>query len=419
MKQVLKIFAVVVVIAILAFAGYKMFFEKNTEEQTEIIKAEENKKGQIEQKTESALPVKALKIERGNLPLRLNISATADVWEKAVIHTELSGTVENINVSVGDWVKKGQLLVKLDDEERKLDVKQREAEKLKCLSNYLVKESTETSDIKELTGEQRKELEAMKKRYQKALKEIDNGKISPGAFEKISDEYQKLLIFSGDLRDEVRKAQEGLSTAIIQLKQAELNLKRTTIRSPFSGVVADLKVSRGEKISQGQDVVKVVNLESLYLKGFALESELSNIKEGTRVRIKFDAFQEQYFYGEIEAVSPEIDPDRKTITVFVKVDNKDRLFLPGMHAEIDVEYQVFENVIKVPRNAVIFRQERYLVFVVRDIKRNIGTANWEYVTIGHQNDDEIEILSGVQEGDLVLIEGHSTLAHQSRVKIIQ
>ena len=419
MKQVLKVLTVIIVIAVLAFAGYKMFFEKEPEEQTEIIKAEENKTGQADQKKESALPVKALKIERGNLPLRLNISATADVWEKAVIRTELNGTVENIKVSVGDWVKKGQLLVKLDDEERNLDVKQREAEKLKSLSDYLVKESTETTETKELTGEQRKELEAMKTRYQGALKEIERGKISPEAFEKISDQYQKLLIFSGDLREEVRKAQEGLTTAIIQLKHAELNLKRTSIRSPFSGVVAELKVSRGEKITQGQDVVKVVNLESLYLKGFALESELSNIKKGTRVRIKFDAFQEQYFYGEIEAVSPEIDPDRKTITVFVKVDNKDRLFLPGMHAEIDVEYQVFENVIKVPRNAVIFRQERYLVFVVRDIKRNIGTANWEYVTIGHQNDDEIEILSGVQEGDLVLIEGHGTLAHQSRVKVIQ
>jgi multidrug efflux pump subunit AcrA (membrane-fusion protein) len=105
--------------------------------------------------------------------------------------------------------------------------------------------------------------------------------------------------------------------------------------------------------------------------------------------------------------------------VYVKVDNKDRLFLPGMHAEIDLEYQVFENVIKVPRDAVIFRQERYLVFVVRDVKRNIGTANWEYVTIGHQNDEEIEILSGVKEGDLVLVEGHKTLAHQSRVKVIK
>jgi membrane fusion protein (multidrug efflux system) len=95
------------------------------------------------------------------------------------------------------------------------------------------------------------------------------------------------------------------------------------------------------------------------------------------------------------------------------VDNRDHRILPGMHAEMDIEYQVFENVIKVPRKAVLIRQNP-LVFVVQD-----QTAIWKYVELGEHNDEEIHIKSGLDEGDLVVVEGQLTLAHQSRVKIVK
>jgi len=416
MNKVLKIIAFVIIIAGLVFAGFKIFQKEKEKNEAEIIKAEE-KDDQTGTQKETALAVKVISIKRGNLPLRLNISAAADTWEKADVMAEIHGTVRSIKVSIGDWIKKGQVLVQLDDMERQLDVEQREAEKLGRYSEYLVKEETELIENNELTEEKKIELENLKQNYLKALKDFETGKIARKEFEKISDDYQKALIFSGTIREEVRKAQEGLSGAIVALKQAKLNLNRTAIKSPFQGVVANLQVSTGETINAGQIVMRVVNLKSLYLKGYALESEIQHLRKGTNVRIRFDSFPETFFYGEIESISPEVDEVRKTITVYVKVDNKDNLFLPGMHANIDVEHKIFENVIKVPRDAVITRQDRYLVFTIKDIQGRTGIANWVYVEVGHQNDEEIEIKSGIQEGDLVVIEGHMTLAHQSKVKI--
>jgi len=416
MNKVLKIIAFVIIIAGLVFAGIKIFQKEKEKNEAEVITAEE-KDDQTGPKKETALPVKVISIKRGNLPLRLNISAAADTWEKADVRAEIAGTINSIKVSVGDWVKKGQVLVQLDDRERQLDVEQREAEKLRSYSNYLVKEETELVENNKLTEEQKKELENLKQNYQKALKDFEKGIIARKEFEKISDDYQKALIFSGTIREEVRKAQEGLSSAIVLLKQAKLNLNRTAIKSPFQGKVANLQISKGETINAGRIVMRIVNLKSLYLRGYALESEIQHLRKGTNVRIRFDSFPETYYYGEIEAISPEVDEERKTITVYVKVDNKDNLFLPGMHANIDVEHKIFENVIKVPRVAVLTRQDRYLVFTVKDIQGRTGIANWVYVEVGHQNDEEIEIKSGIQEGDLVLIEGHMTLSHQSRVKI--
>lgn len=416
MNKVLKIIALVAIVAGLAFVGYKVF-QKPAKPETEIIKSDEDG-GKSEKKKEAALPVKALTIKRGDLPLRLNISATAEVWEKATVKAEVAGTVEGILFKVGDYVNKGQLLVRLDDEEKMLDVDQRKAEQLRTHSQFLVKESTDITNTSELTEEQKAEIEKQKKLYEKAVKDYNQGKISMDAFEDISEKYQKALIFSGELRQEVRKAQEGLAAANIALKRAELDLKRTRVRSPFPGRMAELKISKGEKVSPGQELFKIVNLDSLYLKGYALESEIDKLKVGTKVRVKFDSYPEDIVYGVLQSISPEIDPQKKTLNIIVKVDNPNKKFLPGMHAEIDLEHQVIPNVMKVPQKAVIPRQGRYLVFIVRELKGTTGVAYWEYVEIGNQNDEEIEIKSdAIKEGDLVLVDGHYTLAHQSRVKI--
>lgn len=413
MKKAIKILALVIMIAGFIFAGYKLFIQEKPPQGAEIIKAEESG-SETSEKKEAPLPVKVIEVAKGKLPLRLRLSATADVWEKTMIRAEVRANVDKIYCSVGDFVKKGALLVKLDDTEAKLEVERAESAKLKALSKFLVQESIEIDIGTESPTEQKEEVARAKQTYLKAVDDFSKGKITKAEFEKISDEYERSLVFSGALREEIRKAQEGLSEAIINLKQKELDLRRTSIKAPFSGIISDLKVSTGEKLSVGNDIIKIVNLGSLYLKGFALESEIPNLKEGTQVRIKLDSYPDQHFYGELQAISPEVDADKKTITVFVKVDNEQRKILPGMHAEIDLEYKVFEDVIKVPREAVIVRQERPLVFRVEG-----NTALWSYVDVGAKNDEEWQILSGISEGDIVVVEGQLTLAHQSRVRIIQ
>jgi RND family efflux transporter MFP subunit len=311
------------------------------------------------------------------------------------------------------------LLVKIDDSEKKLEVESKKALKLQTLSKFLVKESMEDYFNPELTEKQKEELKSKKARYTKALKDYENGKISENQFDKIKDEYENATVTLGVMRDEVLRANENLTDAIVSLKKAELDLKRTSIRSPFPGFISDLKVSKGEIVSIGQEILKIINLKSLYLKGFALESEIRNLKKGINARIKFDSFPDRYFYGEIQSISPEVDTEKKTITIYVKMDNEENLIFPGMNAEMDIEYKIHENVIKVPRKAVIVRQDRPLVFAIINIAGTTGVADWRYVELGAHNDEEVEIKSGIQVGDKVVIEGQLTLAHQSKVKIVE
>jgi RND family efflux transporter MFP subunit len=419
MNKIIKIVAAVILIGGLLFVGYMLLFQTEKKEEAEIIKAEENNTTDKKVKKEAPLPVKVIEVKKGALPLRLRVSATADVWEKSTIKSEVQGKITSIHCLIGDWVQRGKLLVKVDDSEKKLEVESKMALKLQTLSKFLVKESMESYINPELTDKQKEELEKKKSTYTKALKDFENGKISETQFDKIKDEYEKATVSYGVKRDEVLRANENLTDAIVALKKAELDLRRTSIRSPFPGFIADLKVSKGEIISIGQEILKIINLKSLYLKGFALESELRNLKKGIKARIKFDSFPDRYFYGEIQSISPEVDTDKKTITIYVKMDNEENLIFPGMNAEMDIEYRTHENVIKVPRKAVIVRQDRPLVFAIINISGTRGVADWRYVELGAHNDEEVEIKSGIQVGDKVVIEGQLTLAHQSKVKIVK
>ncbi|MCK5004029.1 MAG: efflux RND transporter periplasmic adaptor subunit [Candidatus Aminicenantes bacterium] len=416
MNKIIKIVSFVILIAVILFGGYQLFFNSDISSETEIIKAEE-KGSEGEPVRTSSIPVKVAEIMKGELPLRLRVSATAQVKEKTVIKSEVSGKVQSINVNIGDWVKRGQLLVKIEDTEKRLEVERAKTNKLKSLAEYLINSGLEEIQQSDPENFDAKKVQDIKEKYLAAIKNFRNGKISEKEFDNISDEYDKIMVSSGSWRENIRKVQDGLAEAIIALKQAELNLKKTYIYSPFQGRISELKVSKGEIISNGQEILKVVNLKSVYLEGFALESEIKNLKIGTQVRVKFDSYSDRYFRGDINAISPEVDQVNKTITLYIKINNDENLILPGMHAEIDVEYMVFKDIIKVPVRSIIVRQERPLIFVV-----NGKTVNWVYVDLGPRNDEEQIIKnfhSEVNPGDLVVISGHSTLAHQSRIKIIK
>jgi len=413
MNKIIKAVSLVLFIALLGVGSYLLLKKEEPKSESETIEAQEKEQSS----GDTALPVKIQKVTRGNLPMRLKISATADVWEKTIIKSEVSGTIEKINVNVGEWVKHLQTLIKIDDSEKQLDVDRAKAAKLQTLSNYLIKEGLINYNQPELSVEQQNELRTLKDMFQKALKDFELGKISERELDQIQETYDKARIYAGVMREEVLKATENLTETTVTLKQRELDLKRTDIRSPFEGQISEIKASIGERISAGQELLRIVNLNSVYLKGFALESEIRHLKPGVKARVRFEAYPDQYFEGELDTISPEVNPENKTITLYVKLDNSRHLIMPGMHAEVDIEYKVFEDVIKIPHQAYTTRTDRSVVFAIKDINGKYGIADWRYVELGERNDEEILVKSGLEEGDLIVIEGQMTLAHQSKVRI--
>jgi len=413
MKKTGKLLVLFLIVFGFIIAGY--LFWRVKEKHNNGNSANNNTESSAQQKIEETpVPVKVTAAVKGDLPLRLTFTGQADAWDKATVKAETSGRVEKIFHTVGDYVKKGDLIVKLEDKEKKLALERAKATKLRALADYIATFKFAGVEEPSMEEEAKNKLELARKNYEEALAKYRAGKCSETELKKIEEKLLVTMIETGALRDEVRKATKGLTDAELSLHQAEIELERTNIKAPFSGIIGDIKVSTGEEITSGAEIFRIVNPSSLYIKAFVLESEIGKLRKGMGVRVRFLAFPHKFFKGRITSIAPELDPEKKTGTVYIKLDRYNSLLKPGMSCDVQVEYKILKNVVKVPRSAIIVRSGRPLVFVVKD-----NVALWRYIELGAQNQEEAEVKKGVMPGELVVVEGQLTLAHQSRVRIVK
>ena len=206
----------------------------------------------------------------------------------------------------------------------------------------------------------------------------------------------------------------GLTRARLDLRRAELDLEHTVVKAPFDAYVTELEVTLNGMVSQGVKLMRLVAPDPLLLEVGILESELRRVQAGADVAIRPHAFPGEEFTGTIAAVSPVVDPESGTCDIRVRVDNPGHRIKPGMFAQVEVETRLFARRLLVPRDALLVRDDRKLLFV-----REGGLAKWRYVKTGLENDDFIEITDGLSEGEELIVAGHFNLAHDARVVVVQ
>jgi RND family efflux transporter MFP subunit len=360
---------------------------------------------------ETPLPVKAVPVVRGELVVRLTSPGEVFAGKKAVIKAEVSGALREISVEEGKAVAAGTVLARVDDRTYALRLESAEAERLKRLSEMLVEnrfgdvEKRVDAALEERIGNSASALEAATARYAVSA-------ISREEYDKVRKSHECLLIEAGRKKDEVQAASKGLTQAEVEVAVARLDLERTKVRAPFSGVLTGKKVSVGETISGGQDLVTLVDVRDIRIEARVLESEIGRLRPGREADVRFSAYPGRIFKGRVRAVSPMVEPGDRTCAVHVTIDNAVGEIRPGMHAEIEVAAEIYGNRLLVPQEAILVRGGRKLVFVVEG-----GLAKWRYATTGLENEHYIEILEGAKEGEMVIVEGHLTLAHDARVTI--
>jgi len=407
MKKVLKIVVLIGVSLGLLFLGYKLFWPSGQGKPGQGIKG----KGTGAESEEVPLLVKVLPAQKGDLPLRLSITAVTDSREKAVVRCEVEGVVVEMARREGSRFNKGEPVVRLDSRERELALREAEARRLEAYSKFLSQYKVTIEKLP--TTEEQLELEKSKKEYEDILSQFKEGEISLNVLKEKESALLEAMIEHGLLQDEVNRVVSQLTQTEIELDRARLNLERTIIRAPFPGIISEIKVSIGEKVATGTELFRMVNLQSVFLKGYILETEMGKIKTGQQARIRFLSSPDKPVYGRVTSISPEVDTEKKTGTLYIDFPNPGDI-RAGLDAEIDIEYAVVANVIKVPRQAVVVRSGRPLVFVVQN-----DMAVWRYIEIGAMNEEEAEVKTNVAPGDLVVVEGHLTLAHQAKVRIIE
>jgi RND family efflux transporter MFP subunit len=406
-----KILVGVLALIVVGAAAYLIFFNKKGK--TTTAKTGEETAQPAAKPEESALPVKVVPVKRGDLVMRLETPGEAYTEKKIALATEVTGTIKSLIVKEGKHVRAGEVLVEIDDQEYRLKWERSEALRLKYLSDLLLDKQFAPPN-KEMDAAAVERIKKAEQDFSKAGTLYGQGMISREEFEKAKRSYESLLIESGVKQEEVMAAAKGLTQAEIDAKIAQMELERTKIRAPFAGIISDIKVSPQENISAGRELFTLVDISQIKVQARVLESEIGKMKVGYEAALRFSAYPGKTFKGHVEAVSPIINPEDRTCAVHIAVDNPQEEIKPGMHAEVEIAADIYKDRLLVPQEAVLVRGGRKLVFAVEE-----GLAKWRYIEVGLENKDYAEVLDGIKEGEMVIVEGHFTLAHDARVQVSQ
>lgn len=221
-------------------------------------------------------------------------------------------------------------------------------------------------------------------------------------------DIQKEEELSPELRQSFRIS-SGLADAEIALKEAELNLGYTSIKSPIAGTVANLDFKTFQYISPDKPLCTVYSAGQLEVVGEVLESEVGQLKLGQKAIIQTVLGEKSY-----EAILQEINPlvnEKGLVKVRLRLLTSEGLLL-GMNVQAQIIVPRQQTLV-VPKDAVVIRSGKKVVFTMDD-----GLAKWNYVETGLENEQSIEIIKGLQTGQKAIITNNLQLAHDAPVKVV-
>lgn len=409
---------IILALGIVAFLLWFQFLRNengaNTSENTEID-APDIRAG-------AAIPVQAAIAKRDKLIIRISANGRTRAENQLVLKSQVTGLVKEIAVIEGQRVVAGDLFLALDDTDFLLDLRDAEEKLTSATIEYGLQLGLRQANVSIDSAENLLDFDNTQTRLQQAIDDFTAGKITKPQLQLIEQEYAAAEIFNKADKRTLIAVRNGLNSAIINRDKAKLQFERTKLKAPFSGFVGDVKLTPGSQVTPGADCLTLVDLDNLLIDIEILESEMALVKVGRKAEATFTAFPSQKFSGRVISVNPLIDPEKKTRRATVRLPNKDHKLIPGMYSFVKLEAQIYQDRLVVPKEAIVLRDQRPVVFIARESSDGNLRAVWSYVDIGLQNEEYVEILSSrfdLKVGEQVVVSNHYTMIHDALIKIVE
>ena len=340
--------------------------------ETETAESSEGSEGLAEK----AVPVRVQTTKKENLVEKVEGSGTIKAIYDVTVSSETSGRVAGIRADVGDWVQRGETIVSVDDELKRLAYSQAEAQLLSAQSAYQKAE---------------RDLERFEKLYRQ--KDISEHELE-----------------NARLQEQTSRANRDLAQAAASMVKRQL--EDAQIKSPISGQVAFRYVELGELVSPGMPVATVVNINQIEIEIGLSEMDVVRVKKGQKVKIKADTYPREEFWGEVSTVGMKADQRTRTFPAEIKASNSKGKLKPGMVARVEIETQTFSDVVLIPQSSVFHSPNHDFVFVI-----NGDIAHKRTVSLGSREDDRFVVLDGLEDGENLVVEGQNLLDEGIKVEI--
>ncbi len=307
-------------------------------------------------------------------PRTVNASGTVSAWEEVPVGAETGGLVAvGVYVDEGTYVRQGQLLVKLNDSVLQAQLRQQQAGVAAAEANA-AREDAALARAQELRG---------------------RGFLSQASFDTATANQ--------------RSAQAQLSSAQAALSEIRTRLDQTNIRAPVAGLISSRSVTRGQIVQPGTELFRMVRDGRLELDAQVPEAELRSIQPGMGATIASD--QVAGATGRVRIVTPEVDPQTRLGVARIALNPGSGL-RPGMFARAAIDVGA-QPAIVVPSDSIVFREGKPGVYVIG--ARN--AVHFTPITTGARNGSQIQVVTGLQPGQRVVVQGAGFLGEGDVVTV--
>jgi len=315
---------------------------------------------------EKPTPIVPAKVVRGSMLATISSASTIEAERQATIHAESTGRILSLTVEEGDKVKKGKQLarIKADAQSNSVD------------------------------------------RARKMLVQAERD------FERAQQLYNSKVIG----KEEYDRAKDAVDVAKLDVRDRNRDVRHTKIVAPFSGTITERMLIEGSFVTSGAQVLSIVDFDTLVARVYVPEKEIDQIKVGQIAEVVGKAAKGRRGQGKVQRIAPIVDASTGTVKITVSLPNElagTGEFLPGMYAEVTLTTAHHKNVVLVPRAAVVRDEDETYLFVVEGDK-----AKRVRVELGLHNDLQVEVLSGVDDGDIIAVAGQNGLKNDALIKLV-
>jgi multidrug efflux pump subunit AcrA (membrane-fusion protein) len=392
-----------------------------------------------------AVQVTTVRVEVREVPSFIQATGSLTADESSDVASQTSGQVVSTPVSIGAFVRQGAIIARLNDRDARLRLRQSQAAVQQAIAGVRQAEARlglgpngrfDASTIPEVRSAaaaydaalaQQRLAEANAKRYAEL---VETGDVARSVYDQYRTQADTARAQANNARQQlemainqarqsnqaIQSAQAGVETARAQVAISQKAVEDTVIRAPYSGHVSARPIAVGEYVTPASVVATILLTNPLKLELQVPEMQAPNLRVGIPVSLTVDAYRDRQFAGTVTAINPAIDPTSRSITVEASVQNPDNALRAGMFVTARIGMAGGNQIIFVPREAVINDQNTnsYRVFVVQGT-----TAYLRVVQVGDEENGMVQVLSGVQANEEVATSNLQQLYEGAKVQPTQ
>ncbi len=312
---------------------------------------------------EQAVPVDIATLEVGEIESILRFSTNLEAEKEVKVYSQAARRVRELRVEEGRRVSKGDLLLRLQDDEQR----------------------TALAKVQSQLDKASREYDRQKRLYSQEM-------ISEQAFNDSTYELEQLEL---------------------ALDEAQRALSYTEVRAPISGMITSRLVNLGDHVTVNQPLFDLVDFDSIVARVYVPEKDFQRLTRGLEARITTPALGGETFAGKVERLAPIVDPKSGTVKVTIDVPTRRTALRPGMYVDVELVTAVHAQALLVPKRALVYDNDQVLLY------KMVGTDRVARTLIKPVLEDKefVEIVAGLAVGDQVVIAGQAGLKDGALVRL--